>query len=144
MYLVCRRFAHQCFADSGESARRVWNLFSEALGQNSLQVASSLRLAFKFTWFASNPRCYPFSGRSIRKNKVFSKPERRFAENSRDSHANRKSIRANRPTKTVFHILPMDNRRDHLRGCFLYSSSHCCNLPLKANRFKSCGVNESC
>ena len=48
------------------------------------RIVSSLRFALKFAWFASSPRCYPFSGRSIRNKTVFSK---------------RESIRANPPTK---------------------------------------------
>ena len=36
----------------------------EAVGQIRAN-ASSLRFALKFAWFASFPRCYPFSGRQI-------------------------------------------------------------------------------
>ena len=79
--LVGRRFAHQRFADSRELIRanrfKKKNLFLKHLARFA-RIASSLRFAFKFAWFASFPRCYPFSGRSIRK-RTFFRSKNRFA-----------------------------------------------------------------
>ena len=62
-----RRFAR---IDSRESIRPN-SLFLKHLARFA-RIASSLRFVFKFAGFASNPRCYPFSGRSTRKKKGFS------------------------------------------------------------------------
>ena len=74
---VGRRFAHQRFADSHESIRKKY-LFSKHLARFA-RITSSLRFALKFARFASNPRCYPIFGRSIRKTKRFFRSENRFA-----------------------------------------------------------------
>ena len=71
----------------------------EALGQiRTNRVFSPIRIAIRVIRVQS--RCYPLSGRSIRKKTAFSS-ENRFAENIFAIRVRRESIRANRPTKTV-------------------------------------------
>ena len=115
-----RQFAHQLFADSRESicakrfAKR--NLFLKRLARFA-PIASSLRFTLKFAGFASFPRCYPFSATSILPKKLVFWSENRFAENIRDLHTNRESIRSNRPAKNVvFSGLPTLDATCHESG----------------------------
>ena len=82
--LVGRRFAHQRFADSRKSIRAnrfaKKDLCSKHLARFA-RIASSLRFALTFAWFASRPRCYPtqfLEGRFAKT--MFLRSETRFAQ----------------------------------------------------------------
>ena len=92
------RFAHQGFADSRESIRKKIPMF-EALGQiRANRVFSPIRIEIRVIRVQSSLISHFLEGRFAKRNGFF-RSENRFAENIGDSHANRESIRANRPTK---------------------------------------------